>query len=119
MSEIRSLPSNPMGPAPANLIRARATATNTLELQDGEPVVVNPPLAGAGPQTWTWHVLNVGPGIAYVRWDGQGYAAALDPNSLYLPSGAGYSDIAANILTFACDGATTVTFSADNAPRRG
>lgn len=116
MSEVRSFPSQ-MGPAPANLRRFQATAQNTLELQDGEPVVVNPPVPGAGPHTWVWQILNVGPGIVYIRWDGNGYAAALDENSLHLPAGAGFADIPAGVITFACDGATTVTFAADNTPK--
>ena len=105
-------------PAPAGLLRIDAARQNTLVLADGVPVLVrSPELASkVGPNIWEWHILNIGPGICFVRWDGLGYAGPNDPNSLQLTSGVGFSNVNAALLTFACVGATQVTFTADNLP---
>lgn len=111
-------PLDNLGPPPAGLIRVRATRQNTLELQDGEPVLVTTPRTSGGPDVWTWHLLNVGPGICYARWDGLGYAESGGANSIYLPAGVAFSAFTAGVLTLACDGATTVAFTLENLPRR-
>ena len=107
-----------MPPPPANLKRIDATRQNTLVLVDGEPVLVRPPdiSSKVGPDVWLWQILNIGPGIAFVRWDGLGYAEPNGANSLQLTAGVGYSDVNAGLVTFACVGATQVTFSVDNLP---
>lgn len=115
---LRSGPLELLGPDPANLRRVEATRQNTLVLQDGQPVLVRPPHTAGGPDVWSWQLLNIGPGIVFARWDGLGYAAPNDQNSIQLVSGVGFGEIAAGVMTFACVGATQVTFSVDNLPHR-
>lgn len=105
-----------MGPPPAGLQRIEATRQNTLVINDGDHFRVSPPRTHGGPAVWRWHLVNIGPGIVFVRWDGLGYADNYDPNSLYLAASSGFADFDAAVLTFSCSGGSTIAFAADNMP---
>lgn len=106
-----------LGPPPDDLKHVEASGQNTLSLEDGEPVLVRAPDSRGGPNAWTWQLLNIGPGVCFARWDGLGYAKEDDEHSLRIPAGIGFSGIRAGLLTFACEGQTHVTFTAENLPR--
>ena len=103
-----------LGPPPANLQIREATRQNTLVLNDGDHFRINSPGTHGGPDVWTWHITNFGPGVLWARWDGLGYADVNDPNSIMLVAGYGFQDISAPTLTFACQGGTTISFTATN-----
>ena len=103
-----------IGPAPAGLQRLEATRQNTLVLADGDHFRIERPRTHGGPDTWTWHITNFGPGVLWGRWDGLGYASVGDPHSVMLLAGYGFQDIRTSILTFACQGGATIAFTADN-----
>ena len=99
---------------PAGLIRIEATRQNTLVMADASQYAVSSPDTHGGPDVWLWHIVNLGPGVLWARWDGLGFANVNDENSVSLPAGYSFADIAAPALTFAAQGATTIAFTAAN-----
>ena len=99
---------------PIGLIRQEATRQNTLVMADASQYAIASPDTHGGPDVWVWHIVNLGPGVLWARWDGLGFAAVNDPHSVSLPAGYSFADISASALTFAAQGATTIAFTAAN-----
>ena len=99
---------------PIGLIRLEATRQNTLVMADASQYAIASPDTHGGPDVWVWHILNLGPGVLWARWDGLGFAGVNDPHSVQLQAGYSFADIPAPALTFAAQGATSIAFTAAN-----
>jgi hypothetical protein len=81
---------------------------NTRELAAGEQAAYQL-IADIG-TIHSWDLFDAGPSDIWARWDGQGEAVANDPNSVWLPSGTGYTGAVTSLMTVAADAATTIVF---------
>src|SRR5215475_14301520 len=102
------------GPPPHGLKIIEATRQNTLVMADGEHFRIDSPQTDGGPDVWDWHFMNLGPGVLWMRWDGRGFARAHDAHSIQVPAMGGYEHISPTMMTIACQGNTTITFTAEN-----
>lgn len=104
----------PRAAPPPNRI-VQGTRQNTLQLNPGDVVRVDPPDPSGGPNRWVWAVVNWGPAPLWVRWDGFGTAAVNDPNSVQLPAQAAYDNLQSNrSMTLATGAATLVSLTIEN-----